>query len=336
MHKGRLLFFACILCWTSAPVVAWAGELFWYDADLANGRIRHCNLASCSPADFETGVAAGLDNDIAIDPLEGMIYWQVNGSVAGTKKIQRRSLSGGAVQDIFDVSTTVTGMAIDPLARHVYMGTPGAATRIHRFSIDDPENPTIFVHAFDVGCSSCQPQGLALDLAGGFLYWADPVHGKIARKALALPGPITDVVTGVSQPSALALDLANDRVYFSQTVPARVTYALLSSPTTLADLLNPAPASLFAGSLERDPTDGALGEMYVALGGTGEIRHCSIDAGCPSLTLLDDGLIGPRGLALLLSPHVPALGRLGAAATCLALLLAVVALRQRTWPRRAG
>lgn len=292
-----------------APQHVLGAELFWYDALVNDHRIIHCDLGSCTPSDFATGVPNGLSGDLAIDPIEGFVYWPI-GSI-----VYRKSLSGGSATDIFDLSSIpssgIAGIAVDPVARHVYLATPNAGNRIHRVSIDAPSAPTAFVAFSETGCL-CSPQGLALDLAGGFLYWSDANNGKIARKALDLTTPIEDVVTGLSAPHSLALDIANDRVYFSQVLTNRISYALLSSPTTVVDLVDPFSNALFAGSLELDPSAGTLGELYVADSGNGEILHCDLDAGCPSLALLDSGLSGPRGLALLLPPEVPALGWFGA------------------------
>jgi hypothetical protein len=311
------------------PASAFAGvELFWYDDDGSTRRVQRCDVASCAPADFATSVGAGLHGDVAIDPIEGVLYWAAHGTNAGTSKVQRKSLSGGGVEDIFDLSSVagsypITGMAVDPVARQVYLATPSTSTRIRRFSIDSPTTSTPVALFSEAGCA-CSPQGLALDLANGFLYWADLNNGKIARKALDLASPIQDVVTGLGQPVALALDVANDRVYFSQTTPNRVSYALLSSPTTVVDLVNPLPTQLFAGGLERDPTAGSLGELYVALTGNNEIRHCDLDAGCPTpLVLLTGGMTNDRGMALLLASSVPALSASDAA--WLALLLSAAA-----------
>ncbi len=315
------------------PVSASAGaDLFWYDSNVgADPRIQRCDVASCTPTDFATSLEQLPGGDLGIDPLEGMVYWAIN---TGTWKVQRKSLSGGAIEDIFALPSFMQGIAVDPVARHVYVATPGVATRIRRFSIDAPGIATTFVHFLDSGCASCSPQGLALDLVNGFLYWSDTANDKVARKALDLASAIQDVVTGTNVHSALALDVANDRVYFSQHTPNRISYALLSSPATVVDLVNPLPSQLFAGGLERDPSAGTLGELYVAQG-EGEIRHCSLDAGCPTLTLLTSGMTNNRGLALLVTSQVPALGP--GAAVCLFALLGVAALLvARTRRRDAG
>jgi len=325
----------------AVPAASYAGgDLFWNDDNASNRRVQRCDVASCTPADFATGVSAGLQGDLAIDPLEGMVYWAVSGSNAGTSKVQRKSLAGGAVEDMFDLSSvpssTITGMALDPVARQVYIATPSSSTRIRRFSIDSPGSSTAFVVFSEPGCS-CSPQGLALDLAGGFLYWADVSNNKIARKALDLSGGIQDVVTSLTQPSALALDTANDRVYFSQHTPNRISYALLSSPATVVDLVNPLSDQLFAGGLELDPGVGTLGELYVLVSGSQDLLHCSLDAGCPTpLVLLTDGMQNSRGMALLLAGSpVPALGA-GGAALLAALLLGAVVLRHRGSAARTG
>jgi len=325
---------AVALLSTLPGVAAAGGDLFWYDTNSTNRRVRHCDVGSCTPADFATSLPTSPDGDMAVDPIEGMVYWGIN--AASSSKVQRRSLSGGSVQDIFALPSAMTGIAVDPVARQVYLATPNSPTRIWRYPIDDPGNPTSFVVFNELGCS-CSPQGLALDAANGFLYWADLNNGKIARKPLDQSGAIQDVVTGLTQPAALALDVANDRVYFSQHTPNRVSYALLSSPTTIADLVNPLSDQLFAGGLELDPLAGTLGELYVVISGSAEIRHCDLDAGCPSPpVLLTSGMMNARGLALLVAGPVPAAGPGGPAWLALGLLLAGAPLIRRAQrpPRR--
>jgi hypothetical protein len=318
-----------VALFAAAPVMG--RDLFWYDS--TTPRVQRCDVSSCTPADFATPLSALPHGDMAVDPIEGMVYWVVAGSVGGTSKVQRMSLSGGAVEDIFDMSTVpssiITGMAVDPVARQVYVATPSQSTRIRRFSIDNPTSSTPFVAFAEAGCI-CSPQGLALDLANGFLYFADEANDKIARKALDLSSAIEDVVTGVSVAKGLALDVANDRIYFTyHMTTTRLGYTLLSNPTTIVDLVDPlldtGANGGWAGSIERDPNAGALGEMYIALTGVQQIVHCSLDAGCPTLTLLTSGMQNNVGLALLVpASPVPALGWGGVAG--LGVLLVVTAL----------
>lgn len=318
------------------PSLAFATDLFWNDAAVGSDRVRRCAVASCTPTDFES-VSPNLQGDLAIDPIEGMVYFAVGGSFAGTSKIQRKPLSGGAVQDMLDMSlvasSTVTGMAVDPVARQVYVATPGTSVRIRRFSIDNPGTSTVVALYNETGCNICSPQGLAVDVAGGYLYWADLANGKIARRALDLATPIQDVVTGLAQPNGLVLDPANDRIYFIDGIPNRsLRYALFSSPTTISPLIAIGGLGC-AGCLELDPGPGALGEMYLSLQGDGEIRHCDLDAGCPSLVLLTSGTHNCLGLALLGAPSIPAIGVGGVAVSGLLLVLAAAIVRRRRWSR---
>jgi hypothetical protein len=329
LHFRLTVLVLSVALFAAAPVMG--SDLFWYDTNTP--RVQRCDVSSCTPADFATPLSAIPHGDMAVDPLEGMVYWVVAGSSPGTSKVQRKSLSGGAVEDIFDLSTipssTIQGMVVDPVARHVYVSTPSTSTRIHRFSIDSPTVPTSFVVFNEAGCF-CSPQGLALDLANGFLYFAEQTGGRIARKALDLSSAIEDVVTGVSTVRGLALDVANDRIYFTYHInpTTRLGYALLSNPTTIVDLVDPLLGAGanggWGGSLEHDASAGTLGEMYIALTGDQEIVHCNLDTGCPSLTLLTSGMQANVGLAMLVSVPIPAVGWRGV--TGLGALLVVTAL----------
>jgi hypothetical protein len=288
----------------------------------------------CTPSNFASSLELSHGSDIALDPLEGMVYWAIN-TEGGTSKVQRKSVGGGVVEDIFSLlgvpSSHITGIAVDPVARQVYVATPGASTRIRRFAIDSPATASVAVVLFNESGCPCSPQGLALDLANGFLYWADSIGG-VRRKALTLASALEELIPGLTSPSALALDVENDRVYFSQTSPNRISYAALSSPGTVLDLVNPLPTQLFWGGLERDPGVGTLGELYILLTGELEIRHCSLDGGCPSpQTLLTSGMQDGRGLVLLDEPAtpIPALGGAGALALAVVLLASAVLVLRR-------
>ena len=92
---------------------------------------------------------------------------------------------------------------------------------------------------------------------------------------------MANVVTGLTNPDALVLDVGNDRLYFSQTSPNRISYALLSNPASVLTLVSPLSTNVYAGGLERDPTAGTLGELYIALSGASLLPHAA-PLRCPS------------------------------------------------------
>lgn len=58
------------------------------------------------------------------------------------------------------------------------------------------------------------PQGIAVDAAGGKLYWTDRRADRIRRAGLDGTGA-EDLVTGLSNPQGIALDLADGKMYWT-------------------------------------------------------------------------------------------------------------------------
>ena len=81
----------------------------------------------------------------------------------------------------------------------------------------------VLVTIFPAGHDN-SPTGIALDTAGGKMYWADIETDKIQRANLNGSG-IEDVTTAVTDPDALALDVAGGKMYWTVSSLAKIQRA---------------------------------------------------------------------------------------------------------------
>ncbi len=103
----------------------------------------------------------------------------------------------------------LTGVAIDPAARHVYW-TDNVTDRLSRVDYDGTAATVLYTSADKLA----NPTGLAVDPSHGSLFWAEGANVRSCR----LDGTgVTTVVAGQAnhQPSSVALDPASQRIYWT-------------------------------------------------------------------------------------------------------------------------
>ena len=100
------------------------------------------------------------------------------------------------------------------------------------------------------------PFGLALDVAGGKIYWTDRGTDKIQRADLN-GANVEDLVTsGLSSPNGIALDLAGGKIYWADAETDKVQRANLDG-SGVEDLLTSSDGLV-------DPSSVALGAEAVS------------------------------------------------------------------------
>lgn len=72
----------------------------------------------------------------------------------------------------------------------------------------------------DVGTGLQKASGIALDSAGGKMYWTDFAAGKIQRSNLDGTGVTDLVTTGIYQPVRIALDVPAGKMYWTEAMLA--------------------------------------------------------------------------------------------------------------------
>jgi hypothetical protein len=133
------------------------------------------------------------------------------------------------------------------------------------------------------------PSGIALDLAGGLMYWTTFINGSDIRRANLDGSGETILVGGLNSPESLALDLAGGLLYWANWGSGEIWRAKLdgSDQTLLVNgLSRPQHLAL----------DLAGGKMYWTEAGRGTISRANLDG--TGLEVLVDGQSLPRDLAL--------------------------------------
>ena len=121
----------------------------------------------------------------------------------------------------------------------------------------------------DVVAGLSDPDGLALDVAGGKMYWTDDEADKIQRANLDGTA-IEDVVNGLSSPEGIALDLSRGNVYWTDRGTDKIQRAKLDG-TGVEDVVT--------GLSDPDgiALDVAGGKMYWTESDAGRIRRANLD-----------------------------------------------------------
>ena len=133
------------------------------------------------------------------------------------------------------------------------------------------------------------PLGIALDIAGGKMYWTDTGTGKIQRANLD-GSNIEDLVTGLETPSGIALDVAGGKMYWTDVWTEKIQRANLDG-SNIEDLVTGlrAPRGI--------ALDIAGGKMYWIDSGTDKIQRANLD-GSNIEDLVTKGLREPYAIAL--------------------------------------
>lgn len=131
--------------------------------------------------------------------------------------IERANLDGG---NIASTQTTITGsIAVDSTGQTIYWGTPNTITRAN-FALGNPlpisSDPVAVVLGLDFA-----PKGIALDAAGGNVYWVD-VGGNINRAPLDRSSNPTVLLSGIGSPQGIALDLTARKLYWTDPLAGTI------------------------------------------------------------------------------------------------------------------
>ena len=160
--------------------------LYWITSQ---GNIQRANIDGPNIQNLITGLDS--PKDIAVDMVGGKLYWTEAGD-----RIQCADLNGANIQ-IFATSSDTLG-SITVAGGYLYWTEQIDETRgkIRRANLND-------ANVEDLVALSSVPVGIAVDIAGGKLYWTDS-QGRIRRADLN-GANIEDIVTGLVAPRNLVL-----------------------------------------------------------------------------------------------------------------------------------
>ena len=173
----------------------------------------------------------------------------------------------------------VRGGSITGAATTMYWTDFGAG-KIQRANLDGSDVQDLVTGLDD-------PNGLALDVAGGKMYWTDQGTDKIQRANLD-GSNIQDLVTGGSRLYGLALDVAGGKMYWTDVGVDKIQRANLDG-SNIQDLVTGGSPGVIA-------LDVAGGKMYWTDVGVDKIQRANLDGS--NVQDLVTGLAHPEGLAL--------------------------------------
>ena len=147
----------------------------------------------------------GFPGQVALDLANGHVYSANADSSPGPLGINRQNLDGTGFTNILPLgfSDRARGIALDLSAGHIYFtendlsSTSGGSVRRVNF---DGTGPVTLVPGLNF------PHDIALDLAGGELYFTDVRNGLIQRANLD-GSSVTTLVSGINQPHGIALEI---------------------------------------------------------------------------------------------------------------------------------
>jgi uncharacterized protein YjbI with pentapeptide repeats len=211
------------------------------------------------------------------------LYW----SDAGAGKIQRSNLDGTGIQDVVAGLLSPGFLALDSVGSNMFW-TDLDTQKIQRANL----NGSNITDVLGTG-SLTVPIGIALDLAGGKIYWTLVVGStsdKIQRANLN-GSMIEDLVTiGLDNPVAIALDVAQEKMYWTDTKMKKIQRANLNG-SNVQDLV------LSAQLPEGITLDLASGKMYWADLLAKKIQRANLD-GSNVEDVIATGLSLPFGITL--------------------------------------
>lgn len=189
-----------------------AEKLYWTEYHQPSGSmgVHRANLDGTQPELLFYGISA---HDIAVDPVEGKLYWGQGGF-----NIQRANLDGTDIEDLV-TGATIRAMALDSSGGKIYWSE--APPKIRRANLDGSDAEDIVpggildFHSFF---------GVALELDAGEVYWLveESVPGAIWRRNMDGTGNAERIIYSSSgqkhdSGSRLAIDTVTSTVYWADS-----------------------------------------------------------------------------------------------------------------------
>ena len=273
--------------------------MYW--VDLSANKIQHFNGSNVR------NIVTGLDgpSDIALDVAGGKMYW------IDWDKIQCANLDGSNVQDIVTGLDRISGLALDAAGGKIYWtNTPWNASVLHS-KWGDPGK----IQCANLNGSNVQDiitgldriSGLALDVAGGKIYWTNSKWND--TKGKWDPGEIQwadldgsnvqDLFTGLNGPSDIALDVTGGKMYwtFWEDGYTKIQRADLDG-SNVQDIVTEIEDPVDSLAL-----DVAGGKMYWTSLWSGKSKIQWADLDSPNVQDLFTGLDYPTDIALGIPPQ---------------------------------
>ena len=217
------------------------------------------------------------------------IYW--TDSRAG---IKRANLDGSSIQELVTGGAPI-GIALDVAGGRIYWTDWGTGWGV----VDGTFWGTCKIQGANLDGSNVQnlvtgliaPIGIALDVAGGKIYWTDlDTRGTARIQSASLDGSgILVLVTGLAAPNDIALDVGGGKIYWTDRRTGKIQRANLDG-SSIQDLVTGLAAP------DGIALDVGGGKIYWTDRQTGKIQRANLDGS--SIQDLVTGLIEPTDVAL--------------------------------------
>jgi len=288
-------------------------------ADLDGSNLE--NASNAQPPGPKQILLVDESRALQLDTADGKMYWLEKGSL----RIRRSNMDTSNTQTLLNAGDGLAGlegMALDLTNRKIYWtngstiqranmdpgDNGGAGTRTDIEILYDPEPIFPFFQKTNV-------RGIALDVAGGMMYWVEstPNTPQKIQRANMDPGGNggvgnrTDIETVLNLPSfgteslhQLALDLTPgaEKIYYSVSIFSFLSLGRIErADLTLGFPATREPVTEFEESAPREiALDLDAGEMYWSEPDAGRYRKANLDS--TNIQDLATGIDTPRGIAL--------------------------------------
>ncbi len=232
-----------------------AEKLYFADLSGPTSRIRRSNLDG---SDIEDLIDTGADapDAIILDRSAGHMYWSQFNINFGQSRIRRADFDGTNIVDIVTGLTAPVGLGLYPAGGKIYWSHAVGPHEIERANLDGT--------GFEPMAIAGVPFGLAIDLPGEMVYWADFGDDVIERANLEVPQgetantrtDIIEVVSGIVEPRGLFLDVDAQHIYWTDmTGIHRIDFDGANQVTLVSGLDTPGAVRLSIIELPPCPPD---------------------------------------------------------------------------------
>lgn len=237
-----------------------------------------------------TAIASAMTNpiDVVYDPAQNYIYWAENVAT----RIRRARPDGSEATTIIDQAafpqiSSIEHLALDTVNGKIYWTDDVDTDLIARSNLDGSDPEVILSGSSNVG----NPYGIDLDVANGYMYWADSSGGRVRRAGLDGSKPAVISFGGAYD---LSLDLDSGHIFVADYFGNRV-FRINTDGTGFL------PISLNAEQARGVHYSPELGKVFwTSDGATNTLSSANPDGSDPQVLL--SGLSRPAGLTIIPEP----------------------------------